>query len=167
MPPSFVNYLSDCTLNESLQLINARKALPNFHYRFKRPNYYYVIVIHTFLLFIPLCTNTFIHPFSPLPQKSFFRTSVYLFSSFFFYSEMKPDERTLLCKAIFNPFWRPFSLSFFESFVPHLASHPHPFHFDFTASPFPCFFAVFVSSSLDGLSSNPVSSKLCRILVRR
>lgn len=47
---------------------------------------------------------------------------------------MEPDERTLLCKAIFNPFWRPFSPSFFESFVSHLSSHPHPFRFGFTAS---------------------------------
>lgn len=78
-----------------------------------------------------------IHTFF-LPLKSlFFALPSICFLSFFlsfFYLEVEPDERTLLCKAIFNPFWRPFSPSFFESFVSHLSSHPHPFRFGFTTS---------------------------------
>lgn len=96
-------------------------------------------------------------------SKLFFRTSVYLFSFLLsvFYHKVEPDERMLLCKAIFNPFWRPFSPLFFKSFAPHLVSHPHSFHFDFTASPhsqsvslslsFSLILVAFVSSSFDDL----------------
>lgn len=88
-----------------------------------------------------------IHASSSSPWKVFFFALpsicfLFLFSLslsffFFFISRWNLDERTLLCKAIFNPFWRPFSPSFFESFVPHYpaASRPHPTYFDFTASP--------------------------------
>lgn len=103
-------------------------------------------VIRSFLLFIPCCANARTRS-SLLPRKSFFRASVYLFSFsslsfslsfFFFISRWNPTTEALLCKAIFNPFWRPFSPSFFESFVaPSCLSPPSvPFRFHrFVPSP--------------------------------
>lgn len=100
----------------------------------------------------------------PLPQNSFFCTSVYLSSfllSVFLSRSGTQRKNALLCKTIFNPF----SPLFFKSFAPHPAplsfflslSRPHSFYFDFTASPvfhfISLFFslAAFVSSSLDDL----------------
>lgn len=126
-------------------LINARKTPRNPPLSIQMNNYF--SVIRSFLLFIPCRANAHTRELFLSLESLFFRASVYLFSFsflsfslflfFFFISRWNLDERTLLCKAIFNPFWRPFSPSFFESFVPHYpaASRPHPTYFDFTASP--------------------------------
>lgn len=131
-----------------------------------------------FSLFVSFRMRMHLHAHSSLflPWNTFFALPSICFLSFslfFFYHKMEPEKRTLLCKTIFNPFWRPFSPLFFKSFAPHSASHPHSFHFDFTALSFfsldLSFSLVLIGLSLPlwTISSNPVSSKLCRILVRR
>lgn len=111
-----------------------------------------------------------IHAFFPLfPESLFFAlpSICFLSSLSFFYLEMEPDERTPLCKAIFNPFWRPFSSSFFESFVSHPALLTPVVSISILLlHPFPTL-SHSLSLPLLTVSSNPVSSKLCRILVRR
>lgn len=148
-------------------LINARKTPRNHHYRFKWATTFFR---YSFLLsysfpFARMRIHAF---FSLFSRKSFFRASVYLFSFFsLFYLEMEPGERTPLCKAIFNPFWRPFSPSFFESFVSHPALLTPVVSISILLlHPFPTL-SHSLSLPLLTVSSNPVSSKLCRILVRR
>lgn len=133
-------------------------------------NYFFPLFVSP-LLFIPFRANAHTRVFFPLPpplRKSFFRASVYLFSFFsLFYLEMEPGERTPLCKAIFNPFWRPFSPSFFESFVSHPALLTPVVSISILLlHPFPTL-SHSLSLPLLTVSSNPVSPKLCRILVRR
>jgi len=121
------------------------------HYRFKWATTFFR---YSFSSLIHSLSRECAYTLFPLPQKSFFRalpSICFLSFSFFFYLEMEPNERTPLCKTIVNPFWRPFSLSFFKSFVSHPASRPRRFHFDFTTSSLPNSFTLIVSSSLDSL----------------
>lgn len=153
-------------------LINARKTPRNRHYRFKWATtffrYSFSSLIHSLSR---ECAYTL---FSSSPESPFFsrfRLFVFFLFSFslslFFYLEMEPDERTPLCKAIFNPFWRPFSPSFFESFVSHPALLTPVVSISILLlHPFPTL-SHSLSLPLLTVSSNPVSSKLCRILVRR
>lgn len=149
-------------------LINARKTPRNHHYRFKWATTFFR---YSFLLSLIHSLSrecAYTRFFSLFPRKSFFRASVYLFSFFsLFYLEMEPSERTPLCKAIFNPFWRPFSPSFFESFVSHPALLTPVVSISILLlHPFPTL-SHSLSLPLLTVFSNPVSPKLCRILVRR
>lgn len=151
-------------------LINARKTPRNRHYRFKWATtffrYSFSSLIHSLSR---ECAYTL---FSSSPESLFFALPSicflsFLFLSLFFYLEVEPDERTPLCKAIFNPFWRPFSPSFFESFVSHPALLTPVVSISILLlHPFPTL-SHSLSLPLLTVSSNPVSSKLCRILVRR
>lgn len=109
-----------------------------------------------------------IHAFFPLPRKSFFRASVYLFSFFcpFFISRWNSTKEHRYVKRSSTLFGALFRRRFSSRLYPILLLTPVVSISILLYHPFPTL-SHSLSLPLLTVSSNPVSSKLCRILVRR
>lgn len=111
-----------------------------------------------------------IHAFFPLPRKSFFRASVYLFSFFstlfFFISRWNPTKEHRYVKRSSTLFGALFRRRFSSRLYPILLFSPPSFPFRFYYFIPSRTLSHSLSLPLLTVSSNPVS-KLCRILVRR
>lgn len=146
-------------------LINAGKTPRNHHYRFKWATTFFR---YSPLLFISFRANahTRFFPSSPKVFFSRFRLFVFFLFSFFFISRWNSTKEHRYVKRSSTLFGALFRRRFSSRLYPILLLAPVVSISILLYHPFPTL-SHSLSLPLLTVSSNPVSSKLCRILVRR